>query len=98
MCTSKPGNANTRTAPQQWMNKTGGHHITQAVQGNTGENKILFRRLNWQNKGVKIDGDFVNNITLLVAHSYAQEHHDHYNRCYNNYVMKVGKLVQVLTR
>ena len=34
------------------------HHLTQAVHGNIGEH----RRLNWENKGVKIDGEFLSNL------------------------------------
>ena len=46
----------------QERSKTGGHHLTQAVHGNIGEHNILFRRLNWENKGLKIDGEFLSNL------------------------------------
>ena len=49
----------------------------------------IFRMLNWGNKGVKIDGEFLSNLRLLMTYSYAQKHHRNYNRCYKNYPMKV---------
>ena len=42
------------------MSKTGRHHLTQAVHGIIGEH--MFRRLNWENKGVKIDEEFLSNL------------------------------------
>ena len=53
----------------------------------------IFRRLNWENKGVKIDGDFSPIFALLMTYSYAQKHHKNYNRCYKNYPMKVDEWV-----
>ena len=41
--------------------RQGGHHLTQAVHGNIGEH-IIFRRLNWENKAVKTDGEFLSNL------------------------------------
>ena len=38
----------------------------------------IFRRLNWENKGVKIDGDFLSNLRFADD---AQKHKN-YNRCY----------------
>ena len=53
----------------------------------------IFRRLNWENKGVKIDGEFPPISALLMTYSYAQKHHKNYNRCYTNYPMKVDEWV-----
>ena len=53
----------------------------------------IFRRLNWENKGVKIDGEFLSNLRLRMTYSYAQKHHKNYNRCYKNYPMKVDEWV-----
>ena len=53
----------------------------------------IFIMLNWENKGVKIDGEFLSNLRLLMTYSYAQKHHKNYNRCYKNYPMKVDKWV-----
>ena len=53
----------------------------------------IFRRLNWENKGVKIDGNFSPISALLMTYSYAQKHHNNYNRCFKNYPMKVGEWV-----
>ena len=55
----------------------------------------IFRRLNWENKGVKIDGDFLTNSGLMMTYSYAQKHHKNYNICYKNYPMKVGEWVLI---
>ena len=46
------------------MSKTGGHHLTQAVHDNIGEHNV-FRRLNWENKGVKIDVAFLSNLRFV---------------------------------
>ena len=40
------------------------HHLTQAVHGNIGES-IIFRRLHWEDKRVKIDGEFLSNIRFV---------------------------------
>ena len=53
----------------------------------------VFRRLNWENKGVKIDGKFLSISALLMTYSSAQQHHKNYNRCYKNYPMKVDEWV-----
>ena len=53
----------------------------------------VFRRLNWENKGVKIGGEFLSNLRLLMTYSYAQKRHKNYNRCYQNYPMKVDEWV-----
>ena len=51
----------------------------------------IFRMLNWENKGVKIDREFLS--TLLMTYSYPQKHHKNYNRCYKNYPIKVDEWV-----
>ena len=51
----------------------------------------IFRRLNWENKGVKIDGEFLSNRRFVMTYSYAQKHHKNYNICYKNYPMKVDE-------
>ena len=51
----------------------------------------IFRRLNWENKGVKIDGEFQTNLRF----TYAQRHHKNYDRSDKNYAMKVGKWVRI---
>ena len=55
----------------------------------------IFRRLNWENKGLEIDGEFSPISALLMTYSYAQKHHKNYNRCYKNYPMKVGDWVLI---
>ena len=51
----------------------------------------IFIRLNWENKGVKIDGEFLSNLCFAMTYSYAQKHRRNYNICYKNYPMKVGE-------
>ena len=54
----------------------------------------IFRRLNWENTGVKIDGEFLSNLRFADdIYSYAQKHHKNYNICYKNYPMNVGEWV-----
>ena len=53
----------------------------------------IFRRLNFENDGMNIDGNFSTISDLLMAYCYAQEQHKNYNKGYNNYPMKVGKWV-----
>ena len=53
----------------------------------------IFRRLNWENKGVKIAENFSPISALLMTYSYAQKHHKNYNRCHKSYQMKVDKWV-----
>ena len=55
----------------------------------------IFRRLNWENKGVKIDGEFLSNLRLAddILLCTEQKHHKNYNRWYKNYPMKVGECV-----
>ena len=53
----------------------------------------IFRRLNLENKGVKIDGNFSPISASLMTYSYAQKHHKNYVRCYKKYPMKVGEWV-----
>ena len=55
--------------------------------------ETIFRKLNWENKGLKIDGEFLSNLRLLMTYSYAQKHHKNYNRCYTNYPIKVDNWV-----
>ena len=54
----------------------------------------IFRRLNWENKGVKIDGEFLSNLRfadgIFLCTETPQELH---NRCYKNYPMKVDEWV-----
>ena len=47
------------------MSKTGGHHLTHAVHGNVGEHNYL----DWENEGVKIGGEFLSNLRLLMTYS-----------------------------
>ena len=53
----------------------------------------IFRRLNWENKAVNIDGEFLSNLRFADDIFFAQKHHNNYNRCYNNYPVKVGEWV-----
>ena len=46
----------------------------------------IFRRLNWEHKGVKIDGEFLSNIRFADDIFLCTET-PHYNRCYKNYPM-----------
>ena len=48
----------------------------------------IFRRLNWENKGVKIDGEFLSNLRFAD-----DIFHKNYNRCCKNYPMKVDEWV-----
>ena len=43
---------------------------------------------------MKIDGEFLTNLCFADdIDSYAQKHHNSYNRCYKNYPKKLGELV-----
>ena len=54
----------------------------------------IFRRLNWENKGVKIDGELLSNFRFADDIFLCKEkHHKNYNRCYKNYPMKVDEWV-----
>ncbi len=57
--------------------------------------EIIFRRLNWENKGVKIDGEFLSNVRFAddIFLCTAHKHHKNYNKCYKNYPMKVDECV-----
>ena len=70
--------------------------IKRGVQGDTmlftATLESIFRRLNWENKGVKIDGEFLSNLRFADDIFLAQKHHKNYNRCYK-YPMKVDKWV-----
>ena len=57
----------------------------------TATSESIFR--SWENKGVKIDGEFLSNLHLLMTYSYAQKHHKNHNICYKTYPMKVGEWV-----
>ena len=54
----------------------------------------IFRRLNWEHKGVKRDEEFLSNLRfaddIFLCTETPQEL---YNRCYKNYPMKVGECV-----
>ena len=51
----------------------------------------IIRRLNWENKVVKIDGEFLSNLSFADDIFLCTEHHKNYNICYKNYPMKVGE-------
>ena len=53
----------------------------------------IFRRLNWENKGVKIEGEFLSNLRFADDIFLCTETRKNYNRCYKNYPMKVGEWV-----
>ena len=70
------------------------------IHGDTNSPKLftatlesIFRRLNWENKGVKIDGEFLSNIRFADDIFLFTEHHKNYNICYKNYPIKVGECV-----
>ena len=54
----------------------------------------IFRRLNWENMDVKIDGEFLSNLhfadDIFVCTETPQELQQ-MNRCYKNYPIKVGE-------
>ena len=49
----------------------------------------VFRSLNLENKGVKIEEEFLNILRFAVDIFYAKEHYNNYNICYKKYPMKV---------
>ena len=57
--------SDSTSAQREWENqdqersKTGGHHLTKLF---TTTLESIFRRLNWENKGVKIDWEFISNL------------------------------------
>ena len=53
----------------------------------------IFRRLNWKNNALKIDGEFLSNLRFADDIFLRTENHKNYNRCHKNYPMKVGELV-----
>ena len=53
----------------------------------------IFRRLNWENKGVKIDEEFLSNLRFTDDIFLCTETPQELQRCYNNYPMKVGEWV-----
>ena len=53
----------------------------------------IFRRLNWENEGVKIDGEFLSNLRFADDIFLCTETRKNYNICYKNYPMNVGEWV-----
>ena len=57
--------SDSTSAQREWENqdqeisKTEGHHLTQAVHGTL---ESIFRRLNWENKGMTIGEEFLTNL------------------------------------